>query len=95
MASYDHDAVIVALAARASMQVKSGIKELHAGNLLGAEVFLNAAAATMNSLELLIADAPPVKPLRVLAIVGPRDEDADPLPSWMGRKANDGGDGAA
>jgi hypothetical protein len=69
--TFEHDAVIVALAARASAQVKSGLAALTAGRLLESQVFLNAAAATMQSLVVLLETPQPAKPpMRKLAVVG-------------------------
>lgn len=91
MTTYDHDAVVIALAARASTQVREGLAALTGGHILEAEVHFRAAHATLSSLALLLETPKP--PLRVLAIVGPRDEDADIQP-WMTKKHNGGNDAA-
>ena len=74
--TYEKDPVIASLAARARDQVKAGLKELHAGNLLAAEVFLNAACATLQSLVALLDGPAPARPMRKLAIVGKGPDDA-------------------
>lgn len=89
--TYDHDAVIIALANRASTQVREGLAALTAGRHLEAEVHFRAAHATLSSLALLLEKPQP--PLRKLVVVGPREEDGD-LPGWMNRKAGEP-DGAA
>ena len=91
MSTFERDPVIASLASRASDQVKAGLNELHAGNLLAAEVFLNAAAATMQSLVVLLDGTQPVKPMRRLAVVGAQEE---AIPEWMESKKG-GPDGAA
>jgi hypothetical protein len=95
MSTFEHDAVIVTLASRASDQVRSGLKELHAGNLLAAEVFLNAAAATMQSLVVLLETPQPVKPFRRLVVVGTAAAPHDPeLLPWMETTHGDDPDAA-
>lgn len=92
--TYDHDAVIVALAARASTQVREGLAALQGGRVLEAEVHFRAAHATLSSLALLLEKPQP--PLRKLALVSAvRESTGDELEVWMERKHGEPGDGAA
>jgi len=78
---------------RCREQVQSGIQCVLRGELALAEVWFRAGVATMGTLEALL-DEPDHRPLRKLAIVGPRDEHEDEDPEWFTRKAGDP-DGAA
>lgn len=88
MSTFEHDAVIVTLANRASIQVREGLSALQGGKLGEAEVLLRAAHATLSSLAILLEKPEPVRPFRKLAVVGtPRETHSD-IPEWMNRKAN-------
>lgn len=84
--------VIRSIADEAILQITMGCKAYRSGDMLSGELHMSMGQVALLKLQRL-ADAELQKPLRVLAIVGPRDEDGEPLPAWMGRKANDGGDG--
>lgn len=70
---------------RAREQVTAGMAHARRGDIVLACVWLNAGCATLDALHALL-DEPAQKPMRKLAIVGPRDEEADP--EWFARKAN-------
>jgi hypothetical protein len=92
--TYDHDAVIVTLAARASIQVRDGLAALQGGKLLEAEVQLRAAHATLSSLAILL-EKPEPKPFRKLVVVGPAKAEDSDLQPWMSQKFGGPDDGAA
>jgi hypothetical protein len=94
--TFEHDAVIATLAARASDQVKAGVKELHGGNVLAALVYLAAAQATLSSLAALLDGTAPAKPMRRLCVVGTAAAPHDPdLAPWMETTHGEPDDGAA
>jgi hypothetical protein len=70
---------------RGREQVRNGIQCVLRGELALAEVWFRAATASLEALHALL-DEPAQKPMRKLAIVGPRDEAE--LPEWATRKHN-------
>jgi hypothetical protein len=88
-------AMIRACADGAKVQVLEGVKAVHAGELLTAELHFSLAQQALLKLERLLDESP--RPLRKLCLVGDRapvDPGEPDLPAWMNEK-HGGDDGAA
>lgn len=75
------------LIVRCREQVVTGIAHARRGDVVLAEAWFNAAAASLDALHALLDEPLQKPPLRKIAlVVMPRDEE---LPAWMNKKVGD------